>query len=62
MYTKCTCPSGDGSLRYPCPDHTEDKEVEKHRKELSVIIKLQREIFDKIGIFFYPDEIRKMKF
>jgi hypothetical protein len=25
----CTCPSGDGSLRWPCPSHPPEKEKPK---------------------------------
>lgn len=30
----CTCPSGDGSLRHPCPSHPPTTEIEKQAMEL----------------------------
>lgn len=30
----CTCPSGDGSLRWPCPQHPADSNVESVRAKL----------------------------
>lgn len=52
--TKCTCPSGDGSLQWPCPTHNTEQD---RQTWLRNIITLQQKVHKDIGIFFYPNEL-----
>lgn len=45
LVERCTCPSGDGSLRWPCPAHPPGPAFGRHAEGADVAFQTERHLF-----------------
>lgn len=57
----CTCPSGDGSLRWPCPQHPPTAQL-SDRERVAMALYAENRIHGRASWEFLTKEVRKTYF